>query len=369
MKITNSIFTVLFVFLNLIAFAQDRDDAYFDSMAKEACDCSSVLLGYMDDINKLSEEGKVEEIYKLAELIEPESAKMEKCLAELEAKYSDIEANPTYEKRAEEALIRVCPAYARAMQMDGVEIEEMPEPVRPSPSPEPVNPNRDDEYFKAAAIDICECTNGLFDKVSKMELLEAEGKTEELLKLADEVETDVAEMNKCMQILETKYSDIDGNPDYEKRAEDALRQYCPAFAMSLDNEKLAGEEEREEDNLIREEITEQKEEEIIEEEEIEEVVSEEDFYQQTMFDICDCIGSQKGLEEEYRKVAATKDGEKLMAFRMGLQQNYPGMFECLATMNDRVRKLDKDEDSRVKSKAAMIEHCPLFLDLMGLNKD
>jgi hypothetical protein len=344
MKITNSIFTVLFVFLNLIAFAQDRDDAYFDSMAKEACDCSSVLLGYMDDINKLSEEGKVEEIYKLAELIEPESAKMEKCLAELEAKYSDIEANPTYEKRAEEALIRVCPAYARAMQMD-------------------------DEYFKAAAIDICECTNGLFDKVSKMELLEAEGKTEELLKLADEVETDVAEMNKCMQILETKYSDIDGNPDYEKRAEDALRQYCPAFAMSLDNEKLAGEEEREEDNLIREEITEQKEEEIIEEEEIEEVVSEEDFYQQTMFDICDCIGSQKGLEEEYRKVAATKDGEKLMAFRMGLQQNYPGMFECLATMNDRVRKLDKDEDSRVKSKAAMIEHCPLFLDLMGLNKD
>jgi hypothetical protein len=379
MKFINSIFTFIFVLSSFTIIAQNRDAAYFDGMAKEACDCSSVMLGYMEDVNRLAEEDKLEELYKIAELMEPESTKMEKCLAEIEAKYNDIDGNAEYEKRAEEALIRVCPAYARAMKMDGVEIEEieeMPEPINPTPSPEITTPSRDDEYFKTLALDMCGCMGGVFDKVAKMELLQAEGKMEEALKLANELEVDSDKMEKCIYGLESKYPDIDGNSDYERRAETALREYCPQFGSSLGSETLVEEEmenpimETPEEEVMIENVTE---EEVVEIEEVEEileveVVSEEDFYKQTMFDICDCIGSQKGLEDEYRKVAATKDGEKLMAFRMGLQQNYPGMFECLATMNNRVSQLNKDENSRVKSKEAMIEHCPLFLDLMGLSE-
>ena len=371
MKFINSIFTLIFVLSSFMLIAQDKDDAYFDGMAKEACDCSAVMLGYMEDINRLSEEGDTDELLKLVEVMEPEVDKMEKCLADLGVKYKDIDGNTAYQKQAEEAFIRVCPAYAEAMQMNGVEIEEIEEteeieePISPTPSPEVVIPSRDDEYFKMLALDMCDCMGGLFDKVSKMELLQAEGKAEEAAKLANELDAEIIAMEKCIDVLETKYPDIDGNKAYEKRAEDALRQYCPQIGAAFEDETLV-----EEEIEIEEPIIETPEEEVEEIIEIEEAVaaSDEDFYKQTMFDICDCISSQKGLEDEYRKVAATKDAEKLMAFRMGLQQNYPGMFECLGSMNDRVRELDKSEESREKSKAAMLKHCPLFLDLMGLSK-
>lgn len=91
----------------------------FDAMATEMCDCSADMLGGMQKLQELTAAGDTKGLEALAAEMEPKAAEMEKCIAALEAKYPGIEGNAEYEAKAEAALAKNCPEYAKAMEAMG----------------------------------------------------------------------------------------------------------------------------------------------------------------------------------------------------------------------------------------------------------
>lgn len=87
--------------------------------------------------------------------------------------------------------------------------------------------------FDAMATEMCDCSSDLLGGMKKLQELTAAGDTDGLAKLAEEMEPKAAEMEKCIASLEAKYPGIEGNAEYEAKAEAALTKNCPEYAQAM----------------------------------------------------------------------------------------------------------------------------------------
>ncbi len=92
--------------------------------------------------------------------------------------------------------------------------------------------------FKAMATEVCNCTKDMLAAVDKMSALTEAGDTEGLAALATEMEAMEAKVEPCIVAVEAKYPGIDGNAEYEEKAQAALKEVCPGFAKMM--EEAAG---------------------------------------------------------------------------------------------------------------------------------
>ena len=85
----------------------------FDAMAKEMCDCTKDLVSAMDKQKELTAAGKTDELLALAAEMAPKAVEMEACMAKLQTKYPGIDGDEANEAKAEAALAKNCPGYAK----------------------------------------------------------------------------------------------------------------------------------------------------------------------------------------------------------------------------------------------------------------
>ncbi len=84
--------------------------------------------------------------------------------------------------------------------------------------------------FDALAKEMCGCAKDAIELAVKSKALEADGKVDEIAALIPQIEATMGEMEKCAAALESKYPGVDGNAEYEEKADAAMKRNCPDFA-------------------------------------------------------------------------------------------------------------------------------------------
>ncbi len=85
------------------------DDATYDAMAKEMCSCMDEMLGLVDKMKTAEEDQRMEIMQKLQGI----NQEVEGCIKDLMPKYPSIDFQAQSNPKAEEALLRNCPKYAK----------------------------------------------------------------------------------------------------------------------------------------------------------------------------------------------------------------------------------------------------------------
>ncbi len=82
------------------------------------------------------------------------------------------------------------------------------------------------------ASEVCDCSKDLFDLMDEQKKLStaAEPDTDALMALMTKLGDVSTKAEACVKGLEEKYGKIDGNPELEKAAEEAMKKNCPKFA-------------------------------------------------------------------------------------------------------------------------------------------
>lgn len=91
--------------------------------------------------------------------------------------------------------------------------------------------------FDALSKGMCDCATDMLGNMKKMQELTTAGDTEGLTALAAAMETDGQKFETCVAALEAKYPDVDGNPEYEDKAEAALKKNCPDLAKAMGSDE------------------------------------------------------------------------------------------------------------------------------------
>ena len=94
------------VLVILSGCSQKKDN--YKEMAKAVCTCMEPLVDLYQKIQKLTAEGKTDELVEIMEEMEEVAEQAESCSEEVEEKYGD----PEDEAKADEALRKVCPEVA-----------------------------------------------------------------------------------------------------------------------------------------------------------------------------------------------------------------------------------------------------------------
>ncbi len=89
--------------------------------------------------------------------------------------------------------------------------------------------------FDALSNEMCTCAKDVMDLALKSKSLQASGDMKAIAELIPQITAKSEEMEKCMATLETKYPGIDGNAEYEEKAQAALKRNCPKFAEAMEN--------------------------------------------------------------------------------------------------------------------------------------
>lgn len=210
---------------------------------------------------------------------------------------------------------------------------------------------KNDAYFNQVAEDICNCSTDLQALNDKAKLLLKEEKYDELRKLADEIDGVSAKFEQCITGLMLKYPEIEGNKEYERRAEEALKKHCPMF------EEMASSVGEPNEIEASGEVA-----------EIQEVPTVEQKYQDFASDVCDCLEQQPELKAKHEKLKTEGDEEKLATFRKSIHKNYPELTKCFNEMGHKHNKIIDASSSSAKTKkeAALRQYCPDYLNLLGL---
>ncbi len=87
--------------------------------------------------------------------------------------------------------------------------------------------------FDALSKEMCTCAADFVALTKKSKELQAAGKTDEIAAILQEMAAKGPEMEKCMAALEAKYPGVDGNAEYEEKAQAALKRNCPDFAAAM----------------------------------------------------------------------------------------------------------------------------------------
>lgn len=227
---------------------------------------------------------------------------------------------------------------------------------------------KSDAYFKNVADDICNCSTEMQALSKKALKLQKEENVEGLQKLMVEIESATGEYESCINGLMIKYPEINGNKEYEKRAELALQKHCSLFSdMVVETEEEIPSSEVEgngqADNSTSIQIDD------IELELGEELAAEindvEKQFEAFAGDVCDCISNEPGLLDEFQALKAKGDKEKLNLFRRSVPTKYNGFIVCLNQLNEKHAKVINGQSPSHKMKV-LEEKCPTYLDLLKL---
>ncbi len=84
--------------------------------------------------------------------------------------------------------------------------------------------------FDGLAKGVCDCTSDLLNLMDKQNELTEAGDTEGLTALLTDMAPKLTKMETCITELQAKYPGVDGDPENEAKAEEALKRVCPKFA-------------------------------------------------------------------------------------------------------------------------------------------
>ncbi len=242
MKFTSCLFALLIIAFSLSA--QEKDDAYFEQLAIELCDCSTPFLELMDKVMSAAQKGDVQQAEKIIANLEEEELKLNTCISVLEKKYPEINTNPEYEKRTLDALRVVCPKFIKAMESTGETFEASEEPasledttleddesyVDVDIADVAIEEVYSDAYYEGFANQVCDCVNTHNEVMEKYQSLSGEDKDAKQTAFRRTMQDNYPEFYSCLDKVERNYTDgIDGSIDKRTKAIKAIQAACPDY--------------------------------------------------------------------------------------------------------------------------------------------
>jgi len=207
--------------------------------------------------------------------------------------------------------------------------------------------NEDD--FKAVASDLCDCGNDLLDLYEKMKKYGDEGNTEALQKNLPLFEKESMKLEACVGELEKKYPHLDGNKEYEAKAEEALRTYCPRFSLIMD----AG------NNDESQPLEEEAEQEVGDVAQTKEELTDE-YFNEAAHGFCDCTSKVFETGTKVSELKSEGKEEEAIKLQASMETELAKMSTCVEALMVKYPELESSEENKKRSTDALVKVCPHF---------